>query len=283
MLRVVLGLSLIFSSVAQAYVDAVTAATGEAGRAAVEVSEAPFGNPATLGFVKGYYFTAGFGTAKQNNMGTNQDLVVSVTDSMKDTVVPTAFSYAQNNSRPEGANEDDLARAFKLSFGNQVRKGFGFGLGINYQDDKTPLERYTQGNLQAGFLWTPNESVGAALVFDNFVPPNDSTPEPYRLPQTVALGSSYNYRKFLRLKADLISGTNNDLGLPTLAAGMESYMNRWLILRWGLQRNNELAANLYTAGLGFIGPKFALHYAYQNSPQNESLTRHSVDLAVPIW
>jgi hypothetical protein len=279
-----LGLSLMHASFAQAYVGSVSAATGEAGRAAVEASESPFGNPATLGMMKGYYLTAGFGATKQNNMGSNQDLAVSVTDSMKETVVPTSFSYVQNTTRPEGATDDLLERGFKLSFGNMINKQVAFGLGIVHEDDRFPTDRYTQTNVQTGFLWMPNQNVGVAATFDNMIPStSDTIPEAYRLKQTMALGGSYNYRKFVRVKADLISAENNTFGKPTLAAGMESYLNRWLVLRWGLQRNNQLAANLYTAGLGFIGPKFGLHYAYQNSPQNESLTRHSVDLALPIW
>jgi hypothetical protein len=234
--------------------------------------------------MQGYYLTAGFGATKQNNMGNNQDLAVSVTDSMKETVVPTSFSYAQNTTRPDGAADDLLARSFKLSFGNLINKQISFGLGIVHEDDRSLVDRYTQTNVQTGFLWTPNSNVGAAVVFDNLVPPQtDSIPESYRLKQTIGAGVSYNYRRIVRLKADLISAENDTFGKPTIAAGMESYMNRWMILRWGLARNNQLAANLYTAGLGFVGPKFGLHYAYQNSPQNESLSRHSVDLAVPIW
>ncbi len=279
----VIGLTLSVSSLSHAYIGSVSAATGEAGRAAVEASESPYGNPATLAHMKGYYLTAGFGATKQSNAGTNQDLAVSVTDSMKETVVPTSFSYAQNTTRPEGFTDDVLSRAFKLSFGNMMRKDFAFGLGINYQDDRTPQERYSQTNVQTGFLWTPNQNLGVAVTFDNMVPPQTSVPETHRLKQTISTGVSYNYQKIVRLKADIISAENNTANKPTLAAGMESYMNRWIILRWGLQRNNQLEANLYTAGLGFAGPKFGLHYAYQNSPQNESLTRHSVDLALPIW
>jgi hypothetical protein len=282
--QLLLGLSLAgFAIQTQAYIGSVNAATGEAGVAAVEASEGPYGNPATLAHMKGYYLTAGFGASKQNKMGTNQDLAVSVTDSMKETVVPTSFSYAQNNYRPEGFEDDLLSRSFKLSFGNSINQQVAFGLGINYQDDGALEDRYRQTNLETGFLWTPNQNIGAAILFDNMIPAPDSIPEQFRLKQKMTLGTSLNYRKMLRVKADIISASGNRFGKATYAAGMESYLNRWMIFRWGLQRNNLLEANLYTAGLGFVGPKFALHYAYETSPQNESLTRHSVDLALPIW
>jgi hypothetical protein len=283
MQRLLMGLLLLTSFSSQAYVGSVSAATGETGRAAVEASESPFGNPAALAFLNGYYFGAGYGASHQNRAGNAQDLSVSLTDNMKDTVVPTSFSYVQNTSRPEGVSDDVMGRTFKLSFGNFIRPGFAFGLGINHQDDRPPQDHYIQTNVQTGVLWAPNKDFGAALTFENLVPPNTDIPEAFRLKQTTGAGVSYNFKRFVRLKGDLVSASNNNFGKPTLAFGMESYMNRWMILRWGLQRQNELDANLYTAGIGFIGPKFGFHYAYENSPQNESLSRHSVDLAVPIW
>lgn len=277
------SLALILSASANAYVGSVSSGTAQAGRAAIEASETPFGNPASLAYLRGYYFTAGFGSAHQSTNGRTQDLAVGLIENMKTTVVPTALSYSQASNRPEGATEDVYGKSFKLSFGNFVRPGFAFGLAINHENTKISDVQHSQTNLQTGFLWAPNKDFGAALVLDNLIPPSVDVPEIYRLKQTIALGTSYNFKRFVRFKGDLISASNQTFGKPTLALGMESYMNRWMILRWGVQRNNEQAAYLYTGGLGFIGPKFGLHYAYENSPQNESLTRHSVDLAVPIW
>jgi hypothetical protein len=283
MFQAMVGLILSFSISANAYVGSVSAATGEAGRAAVEASETPYGNPASLAFLSGYYFAAGFGAAKKSVGGTAQDLAVSLTDNMRDTVLATSLSYVQNTNRPDSQSEEALSRQFKLSFGNFLRPGFAFGLAVNHKDDRLLESRFAQTNLQSGFLWAPNRDFGAALVMDNLLPPAQNVPLAYRLKKTTAFGASYNYKRFVRLKGDLISEDNNSFGKPTLAFGMESYMNRWLILRWGLQRNNLEEANLYTGGLGFVGPRFGLHYAYLSSPQNESLSRHSVDLAVPIW
>lgn len=293
MLKKIISISfLVLSFEAQAYVGSVSAATGQAGRAAVEASESPFGNPAGLAFLTGYYFSAGFGATKQTEMGTEQDMSVSLTDNMKQTVLPTSLSYVQSSVRRalptatggfSEVTEDAFQRDFKLSFGNFIREGVGFGLAVNHQDTRLPIEHYSQTNAQAGFLWAPNKVFGAALVMDNVLPVSGALPETYRLKQTTAIGASYNYKRFVRLKADVISASGNTWAKPEIAAGMENYVNRWLVVRWGLGRNNETESNLYTAGLGFIGPKFGVHYAFQSSPQNESLTRHSVDLAVPIW
>lgn len=265
-----------------AYTGAVNSATAGAGSAAVEPTESPFGNPASIGFLKGYYFTAGFGTVSQNALGSAQDLSVSLMDNMRDTVVPASLSYVQTNTKPE-VGDPVLLREFRLGMGNMIKPGLAFGLGVNHHDDRLIRDRYTQTNIDMGFLMTPAKDIGGAVYFENLLSPNSGIPYEYRSHQKTTLGASYNYRRFVRFKADVISATNNSFSKPTLAAGMESYMNKWLIVRWGVQRNNEKEANGYAAGLGFIGPKFGLHYAYLNSPQDESLTRHSVDLAVPIW
>lgn len=271
-----------FSFPVMAHTGAVSSATAGAGSAAVEASESPFGNPASIAFLKGYYFTAGFGAVNQKAAGSAQDLSVSLSDNMKDTVVPSALSYVQTNVRPD-RGENTLQREFRLGFGNLIRPNVGFGLGVSHRDDRLQNDSHAQTNMDMGFLVNPAKDIGIAAYFENLLPPKSAIPEAYRFNQTTTLAGSYNYRRFLRVKADLISETNNSFNKPTLAAGLESYLNKWLILRWGLQRNNEKTADTYAAGIGFMGPKFALNYAYQNTPQDESLTRHSVDLAVPIW
>lgn len=267
---------------AHAYVGSVSAATGETGSAAVEATENPFGNPAGLAYIQGYYFTAGFGSQKQTSIGSNQDLAVSLTDNMKDTIVPASLSYVQTTMLPE-VGDDSVQRTFKLSFGNFYSPGFAIGLGIEHQDDRLETESHQQTNAQLGMLFAPSKDIGLAAVFDNLVPPKSDIPEAYRQKQTMTFGASLNFRRLFRLKADVKSATNNSFNKPTAGLGLESYINRWLVVRMGAQRNAELAANLYTAGIGFVGPKFGLHYAYQNSPQVESMTRHSVDMAIPIW
>lgn len=265
------------------YVGAVSSATGETGIAAVEASETAYMNPAALGHTKGYYFTTGMSSTRQTNVGNNQDFSLSVTDAMAETVVATAFSYVQKNLRFEGQADDSISREFKLSFGNMIYKKVAFGLAIAHNNDRVGVDVHQQTNVDSGLLWTPNSNIGLGVLFRNAIPPKDSVPELVRQQQRMGLGASYNYKKFVRVKMDINSAANNALNYPMIGAGMESFLNRWLVVRWGLARDNEVKADQYSAGMGFLGPKFALNYAYQTSPQNERLTRHSVDLAVPIW
>lgn len=271
------------ANLAMAYVGSVSSATANTGVGTVEASEAPFLNPAALGHIKGYYFYSGMGVSRQTTTATNQDLAFSLTDAMRETVVPTSLGYVQNSRQFEGEFDSSISRSFRLAFGNSFRKNLAFGLTVAYNNDRFRDQNYQQTNLEAGFLWTPSANFGAGIQFKNLLKPDSEIPEYVRFQQRSLLGLSYNYKKFMRAKIDVSTDSANRLNYTTLGFGMESYLNRWLIFRWGVGRDNEEASNQYSAGLGFMGPKFALHYAYQSSPQNERLTRHSVDLAVPIW
>lgn len=281
MSKLLLLLSLLMSISARAYVGAVSSATGESGRASVEATDAPFLNPASLAFLKGYLFSAGYSTANDQQNERGQDFAVAITDGMKDTVVPTALSFVQ--SKVDFASEEQVARNFKLSFGNFVSQGFAMGFGLRYKDDQQPQERFNQINLDVGSLYTVNENLGFAAVLENVLGAKSNIPEDLRLIPRMSVGAAYIYKRFLRTRFDVLSASNNSWDRPTASLGLETYMNRWVIFRIGAQRRNEEAANVYTTGLGFAGPRFGIHYAYLTSPEQESFTRHTVDLAFPIW
>ena len=276
---------------AHAYNGAISSATADAGRASVEASESPFLNPAGLPFLRGYYFTSSFATSPQGKTQTDQDVALSVTDNLPQTVVPTSFAYTQthlSDLTTSFPGAEIYNKDFRLSVGSFAFKHWTAGVGIHY--DQTDLVRsnqqdirYTQTNFQLATLWAPTLDLGFTLIEDNLLPRSSDVPDELRLKPTTAFGVNYNYRTFMRLKADIITASNNSLNKPVLAAGLESYANKWLVLRMGLQRNNEENANIYAVGVGFVGPKFGLHYAYQNSPDQDTLTRHSVDLALPLW
>lgn len=278
----VLLLTVILPIVSKGYVGSVSAATGNSGNASIEASETPFSNPAGLAFLEGYYFTAGFGQSKSSGVDSAQDLAVSLTDNMRDTIIPTSLAYNQTSIKTD-SSDDIFRRQFRLGFGNFVRKGAALGLSIVHQNDRLPDDSYSQTNLNIGTLWALNESLGFAIRTDSVLGVNKDIPLESRMNQVTAIGMSYNYQKFVRAKMDIETDSGHSAAAPRILAGLESYMNRWLILRIGGERNNEEQYNLYTAGLGFVGPKFGFHYAFQNSPDDVELTRHSVDLAIPIW
>ena len=266
-------------------VGAVSTATANTGAVAVEASEVAFMNPASLGFIKGYYFTAGYGSTQQVGSENVQSLSLSLTDAMPQTVVPSALGYSQNSQKIETDQGESTwtSKSFKLGFGNQFMKQVSFGLGINYQNDKNQTESFNQTNLDTGLLWVVNSNLGLAIWGQNLLPSPKEMPESWRLDSKTTLAGVFNYRKFMRIKADLTTGDGQNWSLPRIGVGLESYLNQWLVLRWGIGKDMYSKTDSYSAGVGFMGPRFSFSYAFQNSPQNDRFARHLVDLAVPIW
>jgi len=260
------------------YVGSVSAGTANSGLASVEASETPFMNPAAVAHLNGYYFSTGYASLPSGS----RQFSLSLSDNMKQTVIPTSLSYVQT-SKDEISGVRNSSQAFRLSFGNFVTPAVAFGLGINHQQDRFLNGSYNQTNLGLATMWTPTSTLGFAIFANNLLTPSKSTPQDVQQKGETILGASYKYRRFLRAKVDLATDSKNTMSKPTLAAGIEYYMNRWVVARLGAAQVYETESNLYAAGVGFVLPRFGLHYAYQNSPQIEESTRHSVDLAIPIW
>ena len=100
--------------------------------------------------------------------------------------------------------------------------------------------------------------------------------------QTIGLGAQYTYLSFIRFRFDIESGPKNKTDRLVYMGGIETYMNDWMILRLGYQNNNVVSKNYTTAGLGFAGPQFGLHYAYISNVANNRDDQHSIDLGIPF-
>lgn len=281
MRNIFLFLLLILSQSVFAYTGAVSSATGETGRASVDPTDSAYLNPASLAFMKGYFFTSGISSTNSANSNRGQNLTFALTDNLPDTVIPSSFAYTQTKN--DFASNETNSRDFRLSFGNYISPKLALGLGVNYREDMLSEVRYKQLNMGMGVLFAPRVDLGFAIVAENLLAPNGSLPGPVQLEPTTGLGFTHIYRKFVRTRIDLLSETGNSWQRPTLSMGLESYMNRWTIIRIGAQRRNAQGVNAFSAGIGFSGPRFGVHYAYFTSPELESLSRHSVDLAIPIW
>jgi hypothetical protein len=106
--------------------------------------------------------------------------------------------------------------------------------------------------------------------------------ENLQLQKTMALGFSYTYGNFVRLRFDMESGPDNQTERLVYKLGMENYINDWIVARFGYQNNNVLAKNYGSLGLGFVGPQFGLHYAYISDVSGGRDQKHLIDLAIPF-
>jgi hypothetical protein len=263
--------------VSNAQYGAISTATAGSGRASIEATEAPTLNPAAIPFSQGYFFTSDIAT-----VGTGQEYAFSITDNLPDTTVPTSVIYSQLDGTTTN-KRSLMTQDMHLAFGNIVTKTFAFGLAIEHKIDTVIAKKYFQTNLMMGTLFSLNQNLGLALVVENILPTDGSVPNDYRLIPTTAIGLSYNKGRMMRFKLDLETAKNNSFSQPLIAGGVETYWNRWVIFRIGMKKDFDINSTQYGGGIGFTGPKFAVHYGYLSSPESRDLARHSVDLAVPIW
>jgi len=264
---------------ASAQYGAVSTATAGSGRAAIEPTESSVLNPASIPFSRGYFATSEFST-----LYGGQEFGVALTDNLPDTLVPTSLLYTQINSQQiEGPSQNFTTQDLRLQFGTFVTPKWAFGLTVQHKIDHVDPLTYTQTNVLLGSIYAFNENFGVAAVLDNVIAPDNSVPMAYQLLPSVALGLNYNYVKQMRFKLDVITAGNNSFNQPTVAAGLESHWNRWLVMRMGASKILQQNLDEYGGGVGFSGPKFAVHYGYLNCPQQDKLTRHAVDFAIPIW
>lgn len=275
-LFLVLALSCL-STISHAQSGAIATSTAGTGRAAVETNEAPSLNPASIPFSHGYFFATDYSFLNEGHQ-----FEVALTDNLRDTIVPTSLIYNQTISRTAD-KQDFSAQRGQLEFANFYEKSFSVGVGARYEVDETSLKRWTQTNVIIGGLWAITPNFSAALTAENLLTPDATVPFANRLMPTTSAGINYIYKRMLRARLDVISDNGNSLQTPTIAGGIEAYMNRWLVVRTGVNKNYETRLDGVGGGLGFMGPKFAVNYGYYSSPEDDKQNRHAIDLAVPIW
>ncbi len=250
---------------AEIFSGAVSAATGGTGRAAVVPGDSNFLNPATLPYLKGYYFYSKFG---------QKDMALGLSDNTKETMIPTALSYFRV----------DNLQDFKLSIADYIVRKWTVGASLHYYQANQPVGSLNNTNFDLSFAYAPKPHFGFGLIFYNMAGDTKDFPDSQKLYSQVGLGANYTYKEFFRLRADLLSTEkmNNNFHKPTVMLGFESYFNRWILARFGYRDENTFDKEYATAGLGFDLPRFKLNYGYEGDTKQTANSRHSIDLAVPF-
>ena len=267
------------SDIAFGYTGAISGATANTGRAAIEATDSPFMNPGAIAHLRGYYMATTYGFFTQQDGAPVKDFSISLTDNMNETVVPTSLGY--NEITTKNIEQTFYQKRFQLGMGNFVSKEVAAGFGVRYQEDFRET-KHTQTNLSFGALWNPKKEIGLAAVYENILQYQNDVPDDLKLNPSLSFGLAYHYKKVIRFKSDISSTGRLSFSRPIIGIGVESFANQWLITRVGVQTNMEKESNQYTFGGGFMGPKFALNYAYMQEPKEHQI-KHAVDLTLPLW
>lgn len=250
---------------AQVYNSSISAAAGGTGRAAVEPGDATYLNPAALVHLRGKYLFSSFA---------KEDLSVVLSDNSEDSFLPASLGYLQKKSTL-AAQGEMVQQDVTLSLAEFAFDRWAFGVTGHYLEQKLPTSAYQQINADLGILFTPKPHIGLALVVYNVFGEKQDIPTFLRSKTSVAVGFNYIYQATVRLRVDATSES-------VIMGGLETYLNKFLITRFGYQSDLDDHRELITAGAGFKGPKFALNYAYQGNSQISGDYRHSVDLEIPF-
>lgn len=252
-------------ALAQAYNSSISAATGGTGRAAIEAGDVSFLNPAALVHLQGHHFFSSFA---------KDEMAVTLSDNTRDSAFPGAIAFVKKQKTFSAGKTDEMDLSFSVAeFGFEK---FAMGITGHYIEHRIKDgESYHRMNGDLGFIYTPAAHIGLGLVAYNLITDNSDIPEELRTKPTVGAGFNYIYRATWRGRLDVDSES-------VLMAGLETYVTRYFITRFGYSDDLDDERQLLTAGLGFKGPRFAINYAYEGNPQNSSDYRHSVDLAVPF-
>src|SRR5688500_10317722 len=142
-----------FISQAQIYNSAISAATGGAGRAAIDIGEPSFSNPATLLHLRGNHFLYSQG---------QEEFAAAVSDNNKDNICPAGLAYFHKNSDLDGT---PAIKDVRLTLADRIGDSrWGFGVTVHQFRVDTTDDTYTEINADVGIIFTPTPDWGLALV-----------------------------------------------------------------------------------------------------------------------
>jgi hypothetical protein len=255
-------------SFAQIYNSSIVSATAGSGRAAVDVGDPSFLNPATLVHLRGRTFL--LSAAKD-------EFAVATSENNPDTIFPAALSYVQRKF--DGAG-DPVMHDIRLTLAEKMGVKWGFGMTPHYYQLRYNEEVFNQTNADVGLIYTPNQNWGLGFVAYDVGGPKEEMPEALRLQKRTGLGANYLYGKIMRFRLDTLSAPNNNFSLLTTSGGYEIYFNEWVIGRLGYQDDRFNDTRSASLGFGLDLPKFDVNYAFVSElPRNEN-ERHSIDLTL---
>lgn len=294
----------------------ISAAQGGAGRSSVDMGESYLLNPASIAHLRGAGIQFGyFGNSGLNSSSTSaptstlpavfrlprRGWQVSLNENGPDSSIATSIYYAQSQLSPSSDSSASELSSDTLSWkdawftlGNFMAPQLSLGLSYHFQETKAYGTVYHQHNGNLGFLWAVLDNMGLGLSLLDFIPTDKKIPTEYSLGSTVGVGVMYLYKDFLKLRLDLAQKNHSmkSFSYDEIALGLDNAMTPWVSSRMGFAHRLILdgsSLQKWTFGLGFDGPRFGIHYAFQHLIENEkgglnpkTGAEHSVDFILPF-
>lgn len=264
--------SVLFSSItfAQTHYGAISAASGNTGVASVELTDGIRLNPATIAFYP----------MKQLVFSYEQDQqTVIIADNGKEALFPAGLYYSQ------GDDDAFKNKSYHLVLAYPITRNISLGADVYRSELKSKAtdENFKQTKADFGFFMRVNSILNVGLALKGQPFSDTDLPDSIDKAVFVVGGIALSYKNFFQFKFDTEKQTEQAVDSDRLAfrLGMETFLNEWIIARVGYINDNIREYNTLTAGIGFAGPQFGLHYAFQDKASDgDSL--HVVDLNIPF-
>ena len=253
---------------AQIYNSSVTSATAGSGRAATDIGEASFLNPATLVHQPNRQIL--ISEAKD-------ELAIALSENSKDVIFPGSLGYVQ---RKLNSPLDAVMHDMRVTLAENIARNISFGLTGHYYQVTDSNDLYKQINIDMGLLYNPRPDWGLAVVAYDMVGGREEMPVAYRLTQKTGVGANWLYRQTMRVRLDAVSAPNNNFSKMTGMLGFENYYNRWIVGRVGYQDDTLTEKKSASLGFGVDLPKFSINYAFLSELPRNANERHSIDLGI---
>src|SRR3989338_1100131 len=258
-------------SFATAIGGSVSTATGGTGRGAIEPIDGVLLNPSSVAQIKSQFFSFTYST---------EQMGITISDNGKEALFPAALAFVLTERDNLKTQDMALVLAYKimpqLSFGTTVSL-------VEYVQSNNGLEdKYRQTVGDIGISFAPTKELSLGVVAYKVFSSSAELAEVLQKQKQIGLGVSYTFDTFVRFRFDVESAPENETDRLTYMGGLETYLNEWVIVRLGYQNNNVVSKNFTTAGLGFSGPQFGIHYGYLTNVANRDEDRHTVDLGIPF-
>lgn len=261
-----------FNSITHADIGAISTATGGSGRGAVETVDGILLNPA---------FVAEFPTKNFSVNYSDDEWAMTVSDNGEDSYFPAALQFV--NLKNATLETQKLGFSVALPRWKKLVLGTTLSM-VEYTNSPTNATEfnYRQAVADMGLTYSISRDWALGFVANTVAASKVELASALQLQKTLSMGASYTYKNFARFRFDIESSVENKTDRLTYMYGLENYVNDWIIFRMGYQNNNELAKNYLTAGLGFAGPQFGLHYAYISDTKDKTDQKHLIDLGIPF-
>lgn len=259
----------------------ISSSLGGAGIANLDQIEGSFLNPAVLPHFREFKIGGIFG---QGSVYANQDdQVKGILLADCTTIIPGAFAYIDSN-RTGLVSGEVHQKYYSLSLASFLVKGITFGVGLNRNESQLiEAAKFVENNFTLGILYSPISDFGLGLVLKNLANPSSEIPIELQLPETIGMGLFYLFSDKFHLRVDVGQEFRNNPEDKKFASfGVESRPLEYIAIRWGFGWDTLRERTLFTAGLGFVGPRLTMGYSFQNEIQLEGGPRHMFDIGLPF-